>query len=463
MPKKRGPVFFLKVIGSITLIALPFIIHFLISWLMTPSTVVRLAGGPDGGRYQELMGSLANTLRDSTQFRKVTVTSSLGTYENLRLLNNREVDFALIQSGSDAESDLSNHHHLVAFVSNVYPEMAHFMVNPSLTDEQSRNRSFGRFAIGKKDMGDSRLGNAFVEHLDLRATATEIVELNYSEIKQGFNRSELGAAIISVGLGSTFVDQLVTQGKCRLVSFPLRDAFLQKHIAYSSGSIPKGCYINFNGAEENENVESVMVNAQLITRLDIPATTVKAVLKTVHHAGFLKQNQLLELYQNGKSYALKKPDFSIHPAADRFYNPSIRPFINPELVDATEGIRSFVFSGLIGLFVVARWLKIRSARKHAHQLDKYIVRLLEIETEQMQLDRNYTNSDLQFLEDRLDEITKLRSNALREFTAHELKDDPAIECFISMSHALSEKINSKLTRDAIRKPNQTNENESNDV
>jgi hypothetical protein len=46
----------------------------------------------------------------------------------------------------------------------------------------------------------------------------------------------------------------------------------------------------------------------------------------------------------------------------------------------------------------------------------------------------------------LDQVTELRQEALSEFTAHELNEDRAVDCFIEMCHALSDKINAKLTR-----------------
>ena len=122
-----------------------------------------------------------------------------------------------------------------------------------------------------------------------------------------------------------------------------------------------------------------------------------------------------------------------------------------------------MFSGLIGLFLLFRWLRIKSERSQAHKLDEYIHRLLAIEQEQMVLDGDYTGEQILRLEGYLDEVTELRREALEEFTAHQLNDDPAIECFISMSHALSQKVNAKLTRDAIRKLAKTSAPEQNRV
>ena len=53
------------------------------------------------------------------------------------------------------------------------------------------------------------------------------------------------------------------------------------------------------------------------------------------------------------------------------------------------------------------------------------------------------------LQTMLDKVTLLRKEALAEFTAHELNEDRATECLIGLCHALSDKINAKLTRHTL--------------
>ena len=51
----------------------------------------------------------------------------------------------------------------------------------------------------------------------------------------------------------------------------------------------------------------------------------------------------------------------------------------------------------------------------------------------------------------LDELTGLRQEALAELTAHELNEDQAAGNFLAMSHALSDKINAKISRQRLDK------------
>jgi hypothetical protein len=118
-------------------------------------------------------------------------------------------------------------------------------------------------------------------------------------------------------------------------------------------------------------------------------------------------------------------------------------------VEATEGLRSFVVSLLIAIYLGYRWLQDRRERKDEHQLDGYFRALVKIESRQIDIDSNASIEETEALEKMLDEVTLLRQEALKDFSAHELKDDRAADCFLEMCHAISEKIGAKLLRQQL--------------
>jgi hypothetical protein len=123
--------------------------------------------------------------------------------------------------------------------------------------------------------------------------------------------------------------------------------------------------------------------------------------------------------------------------------------LNAEFVDATEGMRSVVFSMLIAAFFGGRWIIQQRIRQKAHRLDRFTRRLLAIERRQVSLGARPTVEDVIVLQDLLDEVTSLRLEALRRWSAHELGEDLAAQCFIDMCHALTTKINAKISRERI--------------
>lgn len=451
MSKKKDVYLLLRILVVVVLVAFPFLASGIYHAITAPRPSVRFAGGLEGGRYDEFAKSLVNELNESSQLNRSTSLQSGGSYENLKLLEDQKVEFALFQSGSDQKEDLMVEHKEILFVTNVFPEVAHVLVRSDITQEQIDNLDFYKIAVGVTTSGDYRVGMALLSHFKLDGPEVEVRSMDYQETVDAMNSRQVEMAILNVGIGAEVVQTLMDDVQCRLIPVPMRDAFLAKHVAYASYTIPRGTYFSGGDRSPAEDIETIAVNAQLITRQGVSSQVVHEILQTLNHARFLKQNQLRDLFLGGRSYALTRPEFNIHPAVPRYFDPTIRPWINPDFVEATEGIRSFVFSGLIGLYLLIHWLKKRNERSQEHKLDHFIHRLLAIEQEQLALDRNYSDEDIQKLEQFLDEITELRREALIEFSAHQLNDDPAIECFISMSHALSEKINSKMTRDAIRR------------
>ena len=81
-----------------------------------------------------------------------------------------------------------------------------------------------------------------------------------------------------------------------------------------------------------------------------------------------------------------------------------------------------------------------------------MVKILKMGQRMSKLDENGSSGDeIIVLEDLLDEVTSLRRKALISFSANDFRDDSGAECFLLLSNSLSQKINSKLTRQKICK------------
>jgi hypothetical protein len=141
--------------------------------------------------------------------------------------------------------------------------------------------------------------------------------------------------------------------------------------------------------------------------------------------------------------------FPLHDGAGNHFDPELKPLLPPDFVEATENMRSFIVSVLIAGYLGFRWFKQHRIRSREHKLDSHIRALLAIERQQMDLDEKIGLSDIDQLQRLLDAVTKLRQQALGVLSAHELTDDSAAPVFIQMCHALSEKINAKLSRQRI--------------
>eukprot|EP00913_Durusdinium_trenchii_P005688 g5306.t1 len=434
---------------AVALLALPFVIAGIYRWMTAPPSEIFIATGPEGGRYRVIAAELKEEIEDKLDV-KVTLIHTRGSLDNLNKLESGEVHLAMYQPGTrerlQQENDAPDYE--PAFVANVYSEVAAFIVHTKSgiegphdllpTGDGTRKRSV---ALGQKSSGDYAMSLRLLEHFGLdEHKSIDARYLSYSQIARQFADGKLDAAFITTGTEAPILRKLLASGHCRLVTIPNGDALSLHHISLTPAVIPAGLYHSPAGAEPKNDIPTVAFRAQLLTRKDIKTGFVRSVVERLLDERFLRDNRLLELFRDGKAFARHKPEFSIHPGASQVYDPELRPVLNSDFVEAMEGMRSFLVSILIAGFLLFRWLKDRRVKKQEHRLDRYIHKLLDIERRQFELDETQLSnpntesllSDIEQLQKLLDEVTSLRQDAFGEFTAHQLSEDRATDCFLEM-------------------------------
>jgi TRAP transporter TAXI family solute receptor len=412
-----------------------------------------VATGPADGRYRQIGEGLKAELLRRHPGMTVTPKETDGSLENLQLLQRGEVDFALYQT--DTESILQGaptaEHDEIAFVSNVYSEVAHFIVRNDSGINSPGDLRGHTVAIGQNKSGDYAMSQILLEHFGLDEQTVEVRRYDYIEIEKGLQDGSLDAAFVTAGIRADVFKSLFDDGHCRLLDVPHADVLSVRRLAVTPYVIPAGLYRSHAPAVPLQDVQTVTLRAQLLTRSDTSNSLVKEVTDIVLSERFVKQQELTELFTDGNDFARNKPEFTPHPATTGVFDPHMRPLLNTDFVEATEGIRSFVVSFLIAGYLAFRWYRRFRIRGKEHRLDQYIRAMLELERKQLDLDQYDGSSDLEALQTLLDELTGLRQEALAELTAHELNEDRAADSFLEMSHALSDKINAKISRQRLDK------------
>lgn len=446
---------------AVALLTLPFVVAGVYRWMTALPKEIVIATGPEGGRYRVIAEKLKQAIEDKTEI-KVELVHTQGSMENLHKLESGEVDFCLYQPGTRerlGEMDSAGAHD-PAFVANVYSEVAAFIVHrdSGIQGPRDLHPVGGRrrkIAIGRKSSGDYAMSLRLIEHFGLdESKSIEPRYLSYSEIEQQFAAGTLDAAFITTGTEAPILQRLLTSDHCRLVEIPNAEALSLHNISLSPIVIPAGLFRSGTRVEPAKDIRTVALRAQLLTRKDAQTGLVRKVTELLLDEKFLRNNRLLELFRDGKEFAKRKPEFGVHAGANQAYDPELRPVLNPDFVEAMEGMRSFLVSILIAGFLLVRWYNDRRIKTQEHRLDRFIHELLDIEKRQLELDETIPREnsakalteDIERLQLLLDDVTHLRQDAFGEFTAHQLSEDRATDCFLEMCHALSDKINAKLTR-----------------
>lgn len=420
-------------------------------WFQTrlPERIV-IAGGQEGGRYAELAKEIAAELerRLSTD---VEVRTTTGSMENMELLQTNEVSLGLYQSGA-AESlettDRTELQNSVAFVGNLYSE---FLLPFRQFDAAASNDAAptqSAWSQARRFSGDTATMRLLLEHLGIDEKAVQIAPASFAELPMQLRSGETQIGVVCCGLDAPALATIATSDGTQLIPIPAPDAFALKHSTLQKDIIPAG-YFSTSPMLPASEFHTVSLHAQLLAQADAPVKLTEEVTRIVLDADFQRRNRLTDLLDFGVGYAVSRPEFDMHDGASHVYYPELKPLVNPDFVEGTEGLRSFFVSLVAAIWLLRRWWKRKQVRSQEHRLDRYIRELLRIERDQMDVDGDGGPSQSGTLQQLLDRVTLLRQEALAEFSAHEINDDNAVGCFIHMCHALSEKLNAKLIRHSV--------------
>lgn len=412
---------------------------------------VRIAGGPENGRYAQIADGLARELERRLGIR-VDVLRTSGSLENLRLLESGKADLALYQSGSQlvlegAESP-DGSVAPVEFVSNLYPEL---LLPVGASDRPVRFLSDGEelvWSCNGRLSGDYAAARLLFEHLGLNEADIAIRSVNYVELPDHIRDGTVDVGVVCCGLQAPMLKTLLQPDAAVLVRIPAIQALARKHAFLKADTLPAG-YFQASPMIPARDFPTVSLQAQLLAGAAVSVRLVEEVTAITADARFQRRYALTELLTGGTDYATDRPEYEIHPGASHIHHPGLKPLLNPDFVEGTEGLRSFLVSLIAAVWLLRRWWVRREIRSQEHRLDRYIRQLLKLELDQMEVDGEGGPEEARILQGLLDGVTMLRQEALAEFTAHELSEDRAVDCFIEMCHALSDKVNAKLTRHVI--------------
>jgi len=438
----------LKIAAIVALLALPYAVRQIYCVMTAHPKEIIIATGPTLGQYAPLCNALRTEIQDRLQIR-VEPMSTQGSLENLHLLQRGEVDFAPYQPGTAEiiEPGVKGPNpREIRFVANLYRQVAHLVVRRGVSIQTPADLRGKRINLGLKDSGDHAMSRVLLEYYGIDETEPTFTMKSYPEVIDGFKDGTLDGALITVGIDADIFKELLGSRLCEVKPLPNGEALARRKLYISPYTIPAGLY---GDGVPKEDVPTVAIGAQLLTRSDVDANLTEQITKLVLDRHFIVQNNLWELYNGGEDFAQENPEFPVHRGAAHAYNPELRPVLDPNFVEAAEGARSFIVSFLIACFLSVRWFLGWCERRREHRLDQYIQRLMKIERQQIPLDSNVDPEAIGRLEGLLDEVTYLRQEALGEVTAHQLNDDRAADSFVQMCHALSNKINSKLSRQRL--------------
>ncbi|WP_375208668.1 TAXI family TRAP transporter solute-binding subunit [Hyphomonas jannaschiana] len=253
---------FLKVYWPLIAVAAVGLIAALMVMDPAPPKKIRFAAGAQGGayhayaeRYQRLM---------QAQGVEVSLVDTAGSIENLRLLDEGEVDVALVQGGLASRQDREQLHSL----GGLFPEPFWVFVRAGNGINTFGDLRGYRFAIGPDGSGTRALALSLQSEFGGTWPTTAQMTLSGSEAADALRAGAVDAVAFAASVEAPYVQDLLRDPAVKLLPFERAPALARRQDALSAVTLLRGV-IDIGADIPATDVPLVAPVAQLAIRKDI--------------------------------------------------------------------------------------------------------------------------------------------------------------------------------------------------
>jgi hypothetical protein len=280
-----------------------------------------LATGGTAGTYYPFGGAMSKIWNSKIKDMNVTAQTSGASGENIRLINKKEVELALVQSDSIDQAwkgadPFKEPLKGMSVIATLYPEVVQVVVradSPIKTFADLKGKKVGVGAPGSATIDNFR------QLLDVYGMKKEDVNgqyLSFSESAEAFKDKHIDAFIVTAGIPNAGIMDVSTQNDIRIISIPADVAakLTQKYPFLAVAKVPANAYKGIT-----QEVPTVAVNAVLIAGNQLKEDMVYNLTKAL----FDNQADLASAHAKGKEvnmqYAVQGVSIPFHPGAVKYY------------------------------------------------------------------------------------------------------------------------------------------------
>ena len=315
---------------------------FAVQWFRTQNQVHRLtiaAGGKDG-QYYAFASALAKVVAKHQPRIQIQVLETEGSLQNEQLLQENQVELALLQSDTPVTPETKA-------VSFLFPEMFHLIARHKSGIESVKDLKGKRIALMPRGSGSYTLFWVISEHYGLKSSDFQAIALPPEQADRALRTGQVDALFRVIALGNPTVSELLQSSPTKLIPIDQAAALQLSLPALEESLIPKGTY---NGAVPipDRDLPVVAVRAILVTREDVNEGIISEITRILHET----RNELVK--ENPQAAMIRQPDsllelgFSFHPGARNYYSQNEQNFIvqYAEPIGLVFSISVFAASGI---------------------------------------------------------------------------------------------------------------------
>ncbi|MGM0419701.1 MAG: TAXI family TRAP transporter solute-binding subunit [Bacillota bacterium] len=283
---------------------------------------ISIATGGTAGTYYPLGGGMAELINEHVEDVNATAEVSGASIENVRLINQQEVEFALVQNDvtyyakNGVEMFDGEPLEKLRGVALLYPEIIQIVTVEDSDIDSVEDFEGKRIAVGAPGSGTEANARQIINAHGLTYDDMSIDYLSFAEAVDQLKDGHVDAAFITAGTPTSAVIDLSATKDVKILE--VEDEIIaelqSEYPFYTSYDIPGGTYSNIE-----EDVTTVTVLAMIITNEDADEDMVYDVTSAI----FNNLDSLAETHDRGADVghvsALSGMPIEMHPGAQRYF------------------------------------------------------------------------------------------------------------------------------------------------
>ena len=409
----------------------------LVVWAMTRDRLpseIRIATAAPGGLYCKIGTMLAPHIVRRTS-RRVTIIETEGTGDNCTRLREGSADLAILQAGATCMTDL-------VALAPLYHDVVLVIVRRNAGIETFRELAGRRVALGLPKSGMRASSMALLEHYDVDIATISSQDRYFLDL---LDDEALDAALVTTGFANPDLETVLATGMFDILEIQESAAFCLRNPAYNAISIPQGLY-GHGPALPPRDIKTVATTAFLAARADVSAKLVTETLDALYTTDVRTHVPTLM----AASDALAWPHTPMHPTARNYFDPYGGIDTLASFMESLAAGKELLFALGAGLYLLWEYYRRTRAKERELQIREMKDRLdaLLAETGRIERAQMDTDDDAQ-LKSYLDEITRIKLQALDELTHEDLRGDRMFLIFLIQCGNVINKIQAKIMTGAV--------------
>jgi uncharacterized protein len=280
-----------------------------------------LATGGTAGTYYPFGGAMAKIWNSKIKDMNVTAQTSGASAENIRLINKKEVELALVQSDTldfayNGKEAFKEPLKGMSAVAVLYPEIVQVVVAADSPIKSFADLKGKKVGVGAPGSGTEANFRQLMDVYGLKKEDFDMRYLSFSESAEAFKDKHIDGFIVTAGIPNAGIMDVSTQNDIRILAIPtdVVTKLTQKYPFLAAVKVPANTYKGLTA-----DVQTVAVNAVLIAGNQLKPEMVYNLTKAL----FQNQAELAAAHAKGKElsakYAVQGVSIPFHPGAVKYY------------------------------------------------------------------------------------------------------------------------------------------------